>query len=118
MLLAGRLNLPEGIRALLFDLDGVLVDSLSLDDDIVAKLLSVELGRSVDVPPSVIRQNFALALPDFWRKISETLHLDLSSEAVARLTEAHESVRCELSMPVHEGIVEILDAARMHGVAV
>ena len=93
MLLAGRLSIPAGARALLFDLDGVLLDSLSLDYEIVARLLQDELGQPKDVPHAVIEDNFALAIPDFWQQVSNTLNLDLSANAIENLTEAHESAR-------------------------
>ena len=118
MFLAGRLSIPAGTRALLFDLDGVLLDSLSLDYEIVARLLHDELGQPTDVPNAVIEDNFALAIPDFWQQVSNTLHLDLSANVIESLTEAHESARRGRAFPLHKGILELLDAAKERGVAV
>lgn len=118
MLLAGRLDIPESTAALLFDLDGVLLDTLSLDYQIVSSLLKDELGFFVDVPRSVIRENFPHAIPDFWRKISEACTLGLSPEAISRLVKEHESKRRGATIATHNGINEILDAARSHGIAV
>lgn len=114
MLLAGCLAVPDGIEALLFDLDGVIIDSLTHDYEVVQQLLRAE-GRPEDVPQSVIRSYFALALPDFWRAISDSCGLDLSAETVERLVEGHEELRRHAVMPVHAGIVDIMDAARASG---
>lgn len=118
MLLAGRLEISEGTAALLFDLDGVLLDSLSLDYEIVGKLLQEELGSVVEVPQAVIRENFPYAIPDFWRKISDTCALGLTPEAISRLTEKHESHRRVAAIATHDGIPEIIDAARGQGIPI
>lgn len=118
MLLAGRLDIPEGTAALLFDLDGVLLDSLSLDYEIVDKLLQEELSSVVEVPRSVIRENFPHAIPDFWRKISDACTLGLTPEAISRLAEKHESHRRVAAIPTHNGISEIIDAARGQGIPI
>ncbi|WP_054811585.1 HAD family hydrolase [Nocardia arizonensis] len=118
MLLAGRLAIPEGIEALLFDLDGVIIDSLSLDYQVVGEMLRAELGETTEVPKSIIRTHFALSLPDFWRAISDSRGLGLSAEAVDRLVEAHEARRREITMTVHDGIADILTDARAAGLRV
>ncbi|MGH3717262.1 MAG: HAD-IA family hydrolase [Pseudonocardiaceae bacterium] len=118
MLLAGRLDVPEGTAALLFDLDGVLIDSLSLDYEIVGTLLQEELGSIVEVPRSVIRENFAYAISDFWRRISDACTLGLTPEAVSRLVEKYESHRRVAVMAIHDGIPEIIAAARGQGMPI
>ncbi|MGH3772331.1 MAG: HAD-IA family hydrolase [Pseudonocardiaceae bacterium] len=118
MLLAGRLDVPEGTAALLFDLDGVLLDSLSLDYEIVGTLLQEELSSVVEVPRSVIRENFAYAISDFWRRISDACALGLTPEAVSRLVEKYESHRRVAVMAIHDGIPEIIAAARGQGMPI
>lgn len=118
MLLAERLDIPEGTAALLFDLDGVLLDSLSLDYEIVSRLLEDELGAIIEVPRSAIRENFPYAPPDFWHKISDACTLRLTPEAISRLAEKHESKRLESAMAIHHGIPEIIDGARSQGIAI
>ncbi|MGB6165346.1 MAG: HAD family phosphatase [Pseudonocardiaceae bacterium] len=118
MLLAGRLDIPECTAALLFDLDGVLLDSLSLDYEIVGKLLQEELNSVVEVPRSVIRENFPHAIPDFWRKISETCALGLAPEAILRLADKYKSHRRVADIATHDGIPEIIEAARGQGMPI
>ncbi|MGH3866735.1 MAG: HAD-IA family hydrolase [Pseudonocardiaceae bacterium] len=118
MLLAGRLDIPEGTAALLFDLDGVLLDSLSLDYEIVGKLLQDELNSVVEVPRSVIRENFPHAIPEFWSKISGACALGLTPEAISRLVDKHESHRRVAAIATHNGIPEIIAAARGQGIPI
>jgi HAD superfamily hydrolase (TIGR01509 family) len=118
MLLAGRLDIPDSTAALLFDLDGVLIDSLSLDYEIVHRLLEQELGRPVEVPRRVIRKNFPHAIPDFWINISQSCGLALSPQTIARLARRHEQKRATAHFPTHEGIPQIVDAARHHGLGI
>jgi HAD superfamily hydrolase (TIGR01509 family) len=118
MLLAGRLDIPEDTAALLFDLDGVLLDSLSLDYEIVGKLLREELSSVVEVPRPVIRENFPHSTPDFWRKISDACALGLTPEAISRLVERHDSHRRVATIATHDGIPEIIAAARGQGIPI
>lgn len=118
MLLAGRLDIPDGTAALLFDLDGVLIDSLSFDYEIVHRLLEHHLGYPVDVPRAVIRENFPHAIPDFWMNISQSCGFTLSPESFAQLARQHEQQRATTAFATHEGIPEIVDAARHHGLGI
>jgi HAD superfamily hydrolase (TIGR01509 family) len=118
MLLADRLDTPDGTAALLFDLDGVLLDSLSCDYEIVSELLREELSSMVDVPRSVIRENFPYAIPDFWCRISDACRLGLTPEAISRCAEKHESRRRVVAMAPHHGIPEIMAAARDQSIPV
>ncbi|MBV8541021.1 MAG: HAD family phosphatase [Pseudonocardiales bacterium] len=118
MLLAGRLDVPEGAAALLFDLDGVLLDSLSVDYEIVGTLLQEEHGSVVEVPRSVIRENFPHAIPDFWRGVSDACALGLTPEVISRLAEKHESRRRVTAMTTHNGIPEIIAAARSQSIPI
>ncbi|MBH0778968.1 HAD family hydrolase [Nocardia bovistercoris] len=118
MLLAGRLAIPEGIEAMLFDLDGVIIDSLALDYQVVEGMLRAELGKTTEVPHSVIRTHFALSLPDFWRAISDSRGLGISPDGIDRLVEGHEIRRREITMTIHEGVIDIMAAARAAGLRV
>ena len=84
-MLAGRLEVPAGTRALLFDMDGVLIDSLTQDYQIAADLLSPYAGRRVEVPRELVRRWFALALDDFWAKIVAELGLALGPTELAEI---------------------------------
>jgi HAD superfamily hydrolase (TIGR01509 family) len=110
-----RLLLPSGTAAILWDLDGTLVDSLGLDLEVCAHILSAHAGRPVTIPYPVLREGFALSGSDFWAFLFRSL--DVSAPAGA-LKAAHEewlAQRLARAFPVNEGIAEILSAARAAG---
>lgn len=112
---AGRLEVPAGTRALLFDMDGVLIDSLTQDYQIASDLLSPYAGRPVEVPRELVRRWFALALDDFWAKITAELGLALKPSDLAEIVQRHTEVRLHAVPVVHDGVREIIDAARDAG---
>jgi HAD superfamily hydrolase (TIGR01509 family) len=115
LMLAGRLEVPAGTRALLFDMDGVLIDSLTQDYQIASDLLSPYAGRPVEVPRELVRRWFALALDDFWAKIAAELGLALGPDALAEIVQRHTEIRRTAVPVVHDGVREIIDAARQAG---
>ncbi|AGZ39940.1 HAD-superfamily hydrolase [Actinoplanes friuliensis DSM 7358] len=112
MWLADRFSIPAATRAILFDMDGVLIDSLSQDCEVVGELLAPFCGSHDQVPRTLIRRYFALALDDFWRVLGGELNLVLTDEDVELLVAKHELVRRQAKPIVHDGVLEILDAAR------
>ncbi|MBX6748274.1 MAG: HAD family phosphatase [Micromonosporaceae bacterium] len=117
MTVAGRLEIPADTRALLFDMDGVLIDSLAQDIQIAADLLSPYAGRPVEVPRELIQRWFALALDDFWAKITAELGLALKPTELAEIVQRHTEVRLHAVPIVHDGVREIIDAARQIGLS-
>jgi HAD superfamily hydrolase (TIGR01509 family) len=111
--LAQRLAIPATTQALLFDMDGVLIDSLYLDYEIADELMA-PYGVA-HVPHELIRHHFPLALDDFWRAIAADLGLTLPPGAVDHMVARHEEYRGEAVAPVQVGIVEILDSVRELG---
>lgn len=119
MIIASRLSVPATTRALLWDLDGVLLDTLSYDYEVCNELLAKRYGPAVTVDRATIRRLFPLDLPAFWEGIlSETLgahthaHLRADADAIA---EQHERLRREAHFQVNPGIREIVTEARQRG---
>jgi HAD superfamily hydrolase (TIGR01509 family) len=113
--LADRLLLPAGTAAILWDLDGTLVDSLGLDLEVCADILSSHAGRPITIPEPVMREGFALSGGDFWAFLFKSLDVHA---AVGALEAAHHEwlvQRLARAFPIHEGIPEILAAARAAG---
>jgi HAD superfamily hydrolase (TIGR01509 family) len=117
VVLAGRLAIPTRTRALLFDMDGVLIDSLTQDYQIAADLLTPYAGRPVEVPRELIQRWFALALDDFWAKITAEIGLALKPAELAEVVQRHTEVRLHAAPIVHDGVREIIDAARQAGLS-
>ncbi len=105
MILASRLSLPDGVKGLLFDLDGVILDTLSLEYDVVNELLA---RHGIDpVEREVVRANFPYPIPESWRRI---LGDRADDELIAQLTEELERERSERPLAVHDGVLELLGA--------
>lgn len=111
MILAQRLHVPDGTKALLVDMDGVIVDTLTLEYEIVGELLGTP------VPREVIREAFPYPIPDAWRRILAAVGKDATDARVADLTDRLEQERTTRAAPIHEGIPEILAAAAEAGLA-
>ncbi|MGI5148634.1 HAD-IA family hydrolase [Plantactinospora sp. CA-294935] len=116
MLLADGLVVQDGTRAVLLDLDGVLIDTLAMDYDLVETLLRPH--ADVTVPREVIRRHFPHALPDFWARVTESVGLELSGDALADLVARHEKERRLVVPVVHAGVPEMLRDARAAGLQV
>jgi HAD superfamily hydrolase (TIGR01509 family) len=100
--IARLLQLPERIRALLLDLDGVILDTLTLEYDVVNELLAKHGRPPVD--REVVRVNFPYPIPESWRRI---LGDDAGEQLIEELTKDLERERSERPLAVHEGIEEI-----------
>lgn len=117
MLLAEGLSVPEGTSALLLDMDGVLFDTLTMDFNVVDKLLRRH-GWQGSVPREVIRRNFPHPLPEFWTRITEAVGLHLDEAQLNDLVAGHEQERRTADPVVHRGVPELLDAARVAGLRI
>ncbi len=113
MLLADRLDVPEDAQALLWDMDGVLLDTLTMDGELVNQLLAAALAEATDVPKTIVRAYFPYAVADFWRLVLGEMGISLPPETVSELVQAHEKARDGASAIVHDGITEILEDARL-----
>jgi HAD superfamily hydrolase (TIGR01509 family) len=110
-----RLLLPPDTAAILWDLDGTLVDSFGLDLEVCARILSTHARRAVTIPEPLLREGFALSGSDFWAFLFESLDLDASAHALESAHHEWLAERLVRAFPIHEGIREILSAARAAG---
>jgi HAD superfamily hydrolase (TIGR01509 family) len=110
-----RLLLPLGTAAILWDLDGTLVDSFGLDLEVCAHILSAHAGRPITIPEPVLREGFAMSGSDFWAFLFKSLDVNAPAGALAAAHEEWLAERLVRAFPIHEGIPEILGAARAAG---
>jgi HAD superfamily hydrolase (TIGR01509 family) len=110
-----RLLLPAETAAILWDLDGTLVDSLGLDLEVCARILSAHAGRPVTIPEPVLREGFAMSGSDFWGFLFRSLDVSASAGALEAAHEEWLEQRLVRAFPINEGIPEILGAARAAG---
>ncbi len=117
MVLADRLTVPDRTAALLLDMDGVLLDTLTMEYGLVNDLLATHVSAPSTASRALIRSVFPYDVPEAWRRVLSALGLAVAPEVVDRLVSGHEQARRTVRMPVHEGIEEILAAARAAGLA-
>jgi HAD superfamily hydrolase (TIGR01509 family) len=110
-----RLFLPPDTRAILWDLDGTLVDSFRLDLAVCAGILSAHAGRTIHIPEALMREGFALSGSDFWAFLFKSLSVHASAGALEAAHADWLAQRLAQAFPVHEGIPEVLEAGRAAG---
>jgi HAD superfamily hydrolase (TIGR01509 family) len=111
-----RLFLPPDTAAILWDLDGTLVDSFQFDLATCARILSDHAGRAVAIPDPVLREGFALSGSDFWRFLFASVGLaDAPAHALEAAHDDWLAQRLAQAFPVNEGVRETLGAARAAG---
>ncbi|WP_436521944.1 HAD-IA family hydrolase [Actinoplanes sp. HUAS TT8] len=116
-MLLGEIEVPDGTSALLLDMDGVLFDTLSMDFEVVGRLLRKHVG---DVAVSVedIRRFFPHPLPRFWQLIGEAAGATLTEEQIAQLVADHDEER-RTTVPVTlDGVPALVKGARSAGLRV
>jgi HAD superfamily hydrolase (TIGR01509 family) len=112
-----RLFLPADTAAILWDLDGTLVDSFKFDLLVCARILSVHAGRPIDIPEPLLREGFALSGADFWSHLFRSLDVEAPARALEAAHADWLAQRLVQGFPINEGVREVLDAARAAGLA-
>ena len=110
-----RLFLPPGTAAILWDLDGTLVDSFQFDLDVCARILSAHAGRSIHIPERLLREGFALSGADFWGFLFKSLEVEAPVQALEAAHADWLGQRLEQAFPVNEGVREALAAGSAAG---
>jgi HAD superfamily hydrolase (TIGR01509 family) len=94
-------------------MDGVLLDTLTMDYELVNQLLSAH--SAAEVPRRVIQEYFAYDIPQFWRLLLNRIGLQIPPDAFDELVRGHERARESSAIAVHDGVVEILAEVRNRG---
>jgi len=113
MKIADRLYLPDATQAVLWDMDGVLIDSLTFAWETSNRLIEKRFQSPHTLDGDFLRSVFPFDPPLFWEKI--IAHLQDSGVGSAAREDAHRlckeyiDLRLSTPFPVHPGIIEILD---------
>jgi HAD superfamily hydrolase (TIGR01509 family) len=114
--LAQRLWIPIDTQAILWDMDGVLIDSLSLDLIVCNQFLAQHFGEQVTVEKALIRSLFAYDSVKFWEMILTSVgnHYQIPDvmKPLNQIVEAFEQARRDCNFELNPGILEILQAAK------
>jgi HAD superfamily hydrolase (TIGR01509 family) len=112
MIRAGKLLIPDGTKAVLWDMDGVLLDSLGFDALAVNQLLKKFCGLSVVLSQKYLKSIFAYDPLTFWqlifREIRKSYGIVPKRNAQELIYKEYSRLRTTGSFPVCPGIVKIL----------
>ncbi|KKW11069.1 MAG: hypothetical protein UY50_C0021G0003 [Parcubacteria group bacterium GW2011_GWA2_49_9] len=114
------IKVPRQTKAILWDMDGVLVDSLSLDLWVVNELLAKCAGKEVTLPRGFIRSIFAFDIPKFWELIFERVkkefNIPISAIEQKSIVKTYTALRQKSRFPVGAGVESIIEAAKRQGI--
>ncbi len=120
IILDQRLYIPKNTKALLWDMDGVLLDTLGLDITLCNDILKRYFGESVCVSGEFIRSAFAYHPPEFWRMILRHVGKKFGLKGISKyhdkILAQYNEIRNSTVFNPNTGIEEVLKAAVRAGV--
>ncbi len=115
-IIAQRILIPENTQAILWDMDGVLIDSLGLDLTVCNQLLAEYFGDHVKLSHEFISSIFAYHPPEFWnlilQHVAEQYDIADALNLHSTILPIYDKARCESVFEVNLGIIEILKDAK------
>jgi HAD superfamily hydrolase (TIGR01509 family) len=116
MMLANRLNLADQTQAILWDMDGVLLDTLGLDFTVCNDLVQQYFGDRIVLSREFIRSIFAYHPPEFWRLILEfaekSCEIKGALQYLDEIFPKYNEIRNNTIFRPNHGIIELLKAAK------
>jgi HAD superfamily hydrolase (TIGR01509 family) len=110
-----RLAVTPLHKALLWDMDGVLIDSLGLDVELVDGLISKHLGAPVAFSRETVRSFFALDPEAFLRALLKHCGHRLAEEKFGPLHQEYLAARRDAVFPLLPGVLVMLKLAEEKG---
>ncbi|MCP4109756.1 MAG: HAD family phosphatase [Desulfobacteraceae bacterium] len=115
MMTADRLYIPANTKAILWDMDGVLLDTLGLDMTIFNELLHQYFGNHVNLTKEFIRSVFAYHSPESWKLIFEFIKNEYNISGTEndynQILKTYDQARNNHIFEINPGIIEILESA-------
>jgi HAD superfamily hydrolase (TIGR01509 family) len=116
MILANRINLADQTHAILWDMDGVLLDTLGLDLIVCNDLVQQYFGEKVVLSREFIRSIFAYHPPEFWRLIlafvEKNYGINDALQYQDEIFPKYNEIRNNTVFKPNKGIIEILEGAK------
>ncbi|MBF0118370.1 MAG: HAD-IA family hydrolase [Desulfobacterales bacterium] len=114
--IADRLFVPKNTKAILWDMDGVLLDSLTFDLTACNEILHKYIDKNVSLDKDFIRSIFAYHPEEFWRKIFDFVEkkydMFLKQDIFKETLKIYNNSRNDSVFPINTGISEILIRAK------
>lgn len=114
--LAGTLKIPAAIKAIVWDMDGVLVDTLSADHELCVAAAKQVLGSGDWISLDAVRRNFPLDPPSFWTELVRAAPRQVSHKELVHLVEVYDDLRAETKFALLPGVTELLAACEAVGI--
>ncbi len=112
----GSITVPENTKAILWDMDGVLIDSLALDLEVCNDLLKKSVPNAPILSREYIRSIFAKPVPAFWETIFESVSKEMGEEIPeakrSAIINEYDHLRISRSLAVLPGVAETILAAK------
>lgn len=96
-------------KAILWDMDGVLLDSLSMCFIVTSNLISKYLEYNVDVPLSVIKKFFGLDHENFFSSIIKEMDIRVSNHKFNSICMEYSQLRYISKYELNPGVLKTLD---------
>ena len=115
----GFISVPDNTKAILWDMDGTLIDTLSFDLKACNNLLQKYLGGRAFVTREYIMSILAYSVPKFWQRIFEKISADVginSDETIRnKIVEEFTELRQKNPFIILPGVETALAEAKRSG---
>jgi len=101
------------LKSFIFDMDGILIDSLNLDLIAVNRIIGPRFGRTVD--DDFVRSIFAYDIPEFWGMILEKINVPMDDRLLADVIGEYRRIRDAYGFKLLPGVVETLEELKRCG---
>jgi HAD superfamily hydrolase (TIGR01509 family) len=116
MMLANRIIIEDQTKAILWDMDGVLLDTLGLDVTVCNDLVQQYFGNRVVLSKEFIRSIFAYHPPEFWRMIlafvEKNFDIPGALQFLDEILPKYNEIRNNTIFKPNPGIIETLKSAK------
>ena len=109
-------KIPVLTQAILWDLDGVLIDSLSFDCALCSTLLSQYSGKNVVIPKPIIRRYFAQSHRQFWLSLLDHTQTEIAPLQFENLVSAYDQQRYQHAYTLLPGVLSSVKRAYKSGI--
>jgi len=99
------------MKAVIFDMDGVIIDSQSIADKLLAQT-AAKFG--VKLSQEELHKLHGISFPAFWEYVKETYHLPKSAEYYGKHYDVEEEIRMYKDLLPIKGIPELIKDLKKH----